>query len=47
MQRKETERGEKDRGESYVSCCEDWGEIALGYVEARKRTEEAKEGERA
>jgi hypothetical protein len=25
------EEREKDR-----SCCEDWGEIALGYVEARK-----------
>ncbi|MBL3592546.1 MAG: hypothetical protein JMJ93_03425 [Synergistaceae bacterium] len=31
------DRGDEER-EKYRSCCEDWGEIALGYVEAMKAT---------
>ena len=29
----------KEEREKYRSCCEDWGEIALGYVEARRAVE--------
>lgn len=45
---KEESRGKKgsEEREKYRSRCEDWGEIALGYVEARKRAAETDEEER-